>query len=133
MPRLLPPPLLTLSLLAMAAVACKPHEPDWARQARQGPLPAQVCKEIEKGVEQIRASRGIDLNDTGEATMATALWNQMPPEQHDQLLHTLAFHAACKAGTQSDAQPVVVHGDDGGELARRAISTRVDTSEVLRD
>jgi len=128
MPRLLP-----LCLLAIAIAGCKPNEPDWARKDRQGPLPAQVCNEIEKGVAQIRASKGIDLNDNGEATMPSALWNQMPPDQHDSLLRTLAFHAACKAGTQSDAQPVVIHGDDGGELASRAISTRVDTSEVLQN
>jgi len=119
-------------LLALLA-ACHADKPDWAQQGKQTAVPAAVCKEIEKGVAQLRASRGIDLTDKGEATVPPAAWDQMTAEQHDQFLHTLAFHAACAAGAQSDAQPVVVHGDDGSELARRAISTRADVGESLRD
>ncbi|MBV9929344.1 MAG: hypothetical protein JO013_00145 [Alphaproteobacteria bacterium] len=121
-----------LPLLAGLA-GCHADKPDWAQRGQQTAVPAAVCKEIDKAVAQIRASRGVEVTDKGEATLPAAAWNAMPADQHDQFLRTLAFHAACVAGAQSDAQPVVVRGDDGIELARRTISTRVDTGELLRD
>jgi hypothetical protein len=119
-------------LAAALAAACDAPKPDWAGNGARTAVPAAACAEVEKGVAQLRASH-IDIGDAGDATMPGALWNGMQAEQHDQLLRTLAFHAACRSGSQSDAQPVVVRGDDGNELARRTISTRVDTGEGLRD
>jgi hypothetical protein len=127
------PPIPLPLLLLPGLLACHAEKPDWAKQEQRTAVPAALCKEIERGVAQMRASRGIEVTDKGEATVPPAAWNQMAADQHDQFLRTLAFHAACVAGTQSDAQPVVVHGDDGSELARRAISTRVDAGEMLRD
>lgn len=121
--------LLPLLLLA----ACHAEKPDWAKQGQQTAVPAALCQEIEKGVAQLRKSSAVDITDKGEATMPSMLWNGMTGEQHDQMLRTLAFHAACKAGVQADAQPVSVHGDDGTPLVSRSISTRVDASEALRD
>lgn len=126
-------PLTVPLLLLTTLVACEAKKPDWARQDRKTALPAEVCKQIDKAVAQLRASRGIDVGDKGDATMPTALWDQMPPERHDDLLRTLAFHASCAAGAQSDAQQVVVHGEDGSEIARRSLSTRVDTGEMMRE
>lgn len=124
---------LFLALPLVGLAACHAEQPEWAKHGQQAAVPAVACKEIEKGIAQLRASQAVEVTDKGEATMAAAAWNQMTADQHDQLLRTLAFHAACKAGAASDAQPVVVHGDDGSELASRAISTRVDTGELLRD
>lgn len=123
--------LVILPLVMLAG--CKAEKPDWAKEGRQVAVPSQVCKEIAKAMAQLRSQPGVDLTDNGEATMPPAAWNAMPAAQHDAFLKTLAFNASCAARTQSDAQPVVVHGDDGPELARRSISTRVDTSEILRD
>lgn len=125
-------PLSPLLLPLLFLAGCKAEKPAWARDGDGKALPAAVCKEVAKGVEQLRASK-VDVADTGEATMPVLMWNVMPAEQHDQLLRTLAFHAGCTRGGQSDAQPVVVRGDDGTELARRTISTRVDAGEILRD
>jgi hypothetical protein len=128
--RLFLPPLLLLAALA----ACHSKKPDWAEKGRQGRVPAQLCSQIEKGVAQIAAGGGgIDIGDKGDATIPAAAWDRMSASEHDQLLRTIAFHAACKSGAQSDALPVVVHDDEGNELARRSMSTRVDTSELLRD
>jgi hypothetical protein len=124
---------LSLALPLVALAACHSEQPEWAKHGQQTAVPAVACKEIEKGIAQLRASQAVDVTDKGEATMAAAAWNQMTADQHDRLLRTLAFHAACASGAASDAQPVVVHGDDGSDLARRTISTRVDTGELLRD
>lgn len=123
----------TFFLLLAALAACEAKKPDWAQKDRQGPVPPQLCAEIEKGVAKVRTSGGIDIADTGDATIPAAAWERMSAAQRDQLIRTLAFHAACKSGAQSDAQPVAVHDDEGNELVRRSISTRVDTSEILRD
>jgi hypothetical protein len=125
------PSLRFTPLLFLAA--CHGEEPDWAKAGRQVAVPAQVCAEVGKGIAQLRASGGIEVGDKGEATVPADAWNAMPSGGHDQLLKTLAFHASCTAGTQSDAQEVVVRGEDGAELARRAMSTRIDTSELLRN
>jgi hypothetical protein len=122
---------ILLPLLALAA--CKAEKPDWAQEGRQVAVPPQVCGEIAKGMARLRATPGVEVGDNGEATMPVNVWNAMTQEQHDGFVKTLAFAASCRAGTQSDAQNVVVHGDDGTELARRAISTRVDGTEILRD
>jgi hypothetical protein len=121
-------PLIAAALLA----GCDARKPDWADQGQRKAVPAAACMEVEKGVDRLRHSN-IDVTDAGEAVMPSMLWNGMAAGQHDQLLRTLAFHAACKRGAESDAQPVVVRGDDGTELVRRTISTRVDTAEGLRD
>ena len=123
--------ILPLTLLALAA--CHAEEPDWAKKGRQVAVPAQACDQIRKAVAQLRAGGGIEIGDKGEATMAVDAWNRMRAAQHDQLLKTIAFNASCAAGSQNDAQEVVVRGEDGSELARRGISTRIDTSELLRD
>lgn len=123
---------LAFPLLAGLA-ACHADKPDWAQKDQQGPVPPQVCREIEKGVAKIAGAGGIDVNPSGDATIPAAAWRGMSSDQQDQLLRTIAFHAACKSGAQSDAQPVTVHDDEGNELVRRSISTRVDTSEILRD
>ena len=122
----------TLLLPLLALAACKAEKPEWAQEGRQVAVPAPVCKEVAKALDQLRGRQGIEIDDKGEATMAVAAWNAMPSAQHDAFLKSLAFRASCAAGAQSDAQEVVVRGDDGNELARRSISTRVDTSEILR-
>jgi hypothetical protein len=122
------PFLLALALLA----ACRAEKPDWAEQNGGKALPGAACKEVEKAVDQLRKGQ-VDISDSGEATLPPAAWNGMTAGQHDQLVRTLAFHASCKSGSQSDAQTVVVHGDDGSELARRTVSTKVDANEILRD
>lgn len=124
----LPTPLLAIGLIA----ACHAEKPDWAKQGEAKALPAAACQQVEKAVAQLKSS-SIDVTDAGEATIPPPVWNGMSPTHHDQLIRTLAFHAACKAGSQSDAQPVVVHGDDGSELARRTVSTRADPGELLGD
>ena len=118
-----------LSLLA----ACHAEKPDWVEKGQQAAVPAAACRAIEKGVAQLRASNGVEVTDAGEATMPSGAWDAMPAAQHDQLVRTIAFHAACAAGTQSDSQSVVIHGDDGTELVRRTISTRVDMGDLLRE
>ena len=123
----LPAPLLLLAALA----ACEAKKPDWAQQDQKTAVPAELCKQIDKAVAQLKGSRAIDVSDKGDATMPSALWDQMPAERHDELLRTLAFRASCAAGAQSDAQEVVVHGEDGSELARRSLSTRVNTGEMI--
>jgi len=122
---------LFLPLLALAA--CHAEQPDWAKNGEQAAVPAVACKEIEKGIAQLRASQAVDVTDTGEATIPATAWNAMTAERHDQFLRTLAFHAACKSGAESDGQTVVVRGDDGTELARRTISTRIESGALLRD
>ena len=128
-------PILPVTVLALSVLAlgCHGEEPDWAKKDRQVAVPAQVCDQVRKGIAQLRTSGGIEVDDKGSAAMPAAAWNAMSGERHDQLLKTLAFNASCAAGTQSDAQEVVVRAEDGSELVRRAISTRVDTSELLRD
>jgi len=125
-------PSISFPLLALLA-ACHAEKPDWAQNGQQAAMPGAACTAVEKVVAQIRTSRGIEIADNGDATMPTAAWNMMSADQHDQLVRTIAFHAACRSGAQSDSQPVVVHSDDGTELARRAISTRVDPGELMRE
>ena len=126
----LPPAALALPL---ALGACHAEQPEWAKNGQSAAVPAAACAEIEKGIAQLRAAGTVEIGDTGEASMPAAAWNGMRAEQHDQLLRTLAFHAACESGAESDAQPVVVRGEDGAELARRTISTRIDAGALLRD
>jgi hypothetical protein len=123
--------LLILPLLLAATAACEEKKPDWAKQDSPGaPLPAQVCAQVRKGLDAL-AKGSLDYNDKGEATLPVEAWVQMPPQQRDQLVTTLAYHASCAAGATSDAQTVVVRGDDGAELLRRTLSTRVDMGDLL--
>jgi hypothetical protein len=121
--------LLILPLLL--AAACEAKKPDWAREGSAGTaLPPQVCAQVKKGLERL-AQGGFDYTDKGEATLPADAWLQMPRQQRDQLANTLAYHASCTAGATTDAQTVVVRSEDGAELLRRSLSTRVDTGDLL--
>jgi hypothetical protein len=124
--------LLILPLLLAATLACEAKKPDWAKQDAPGAaLPPQVCAQVRKALEGL-SKGGADYTDKGEATLPAETWAQMPPQQRDQLATTLAYHASCEAGATTDGQTVVVRGDDGSELLRRTLSTRLDPGELLR-
>jgi hypothetical protein len=122
--------LLILPLL-LASVACEEKKPDWARQGAPGvALAPQDCAKVKAGLDNL-AKGGFDYTDKGEGTLPTEAWAQMPPSQRDQLASTLAYHASCVAGATSDQQGVVIRGEDGTQLLRRTLSTKVDAGELL--
>jgi hypothetical protein len=122
---------LLLILPLLLAAACQEKKPDWAKEGAGSALPPQLCAQAKKSLDAL-AKGGFDYTDKGEATLPTDVWLKMPEAQRDQLANTLAYHASCAAGAAADAQPVVVRGDDGNELLRRTLSTRIDTGELLR-
>jgi hypothetical protein len=122
---------LLLIIPLLLAAGCQEKKPDWAKEGAGNALPPQVCAQVKKSLDDL-AKGGFDYSDTGEATLPTDLWLKMPEAQRDQLANTLAYRASCAAGAVSDAQPVVVRGDDGNVLLRRTLSTRIDTGELLR-
>jgi hypothetical protein len=122
--------LLILPLFA-ALAACEAKKPDWAKDGAGSALPPQVCAQTKKALDGL-AKGAFDYTDQGEATLPTDVWLKMPNAQREQLANTLAYHASCAAGTAADAQSVVIRGDDGNELLRRTVSTRIDTGELLR-
>jgi hypothetical protein len=120
-------PLLLVTPLLAPLAACDPApQPPAATQA----LPPQLCEQVEKGLAPLARS-GFDYDEKGEASMMEAAWAQLSPAQRDQLVKLLAYHASCAAGVQSDGQSVVIHGDEGQELARRTVSTKVDMAGAL--
>jgi hypothetical protein len=123
---------LALIPLLLLVVACEEKRPDWAKEGAAGAgLPPQVCAKVKQALDQLRNGGGVDYTDKGGATLPAEAFPQMPPAQRDQLARTLAYHAACVSGTTSDAQEVVIRGDDGSELLRRTISTKMDASDLL--
>lgn len=122
---------LLLLLPILLAAGCEARKPDWAKQgASETALPPQVCARVRKGLEAL-SKGGFDYTDKGEATLPADVWIAMPSQQRDQLANTLAYQASCAAGRTSDAQTIVVRGEDGGELLRRTISTTLDTGDLL--
>ena len=119
-------------LLPLLLAACQAAEkPDWAKEGAPGAaLPAEACAKIKQGLGSL-AKAGFDYDDKGGATVMTAAWLDMPPVRRDQLATTLAYHAACAAGRTSDAQTVIIRGDDGSELLRRTLSTKVDPGDLF--
>lgn len=120
-----------LALLLAATAACEAKKPDWAKPgAVATALPPQVCAKVKEGLAKL-ATGGMVFTDKGEGTVPVETWTQMPLQARDDLATTLAYRAACAAGATSDAQLVVIRGDDGSELLRRTLSTRVDMGELL--
>ncbi|MBV8686339.1 MAG: hypothetical protein JOZ90_05110 [Alphaproteobacteria bacterium] len=120
---------LLLPLLPLTA-GCEAKKPDWAEAGGAGnPLPAKVCAEVGKALAAL-GKGAAEYNDKGEATVPTEAFLQMPPAQRDQLAKALAYHASCAAGATSEAQPVLIRGDDGSTLLRTTISTDVDLGDL---
>ncbi|MEA3034524.1 MAG: hypothetical protein QOH04_279 [Sphingomonadales bacterium] len=118
-------PLLLLLLGSLAACDTRPPP------APDAPMPAQLCAEVKKGLDALGKDGGFDYDDKGEGSALEAAWTQMSPEQRDQLVRLLAYHASCVAGAQSDAQNVVIRSERGERLTSRSVSTRVDAGAVL--
>lgn len=124
-------PFRFLPLLLPLLAACEAKKPDWAKESAPGTaLPAQICAQVKKGLDAMTKG-GFEYDDKGGATLPVAAWTAMAPTQRDQLATTLAYQAACASGETSEAQSVVIRGDDGSELLRRTLSTRVDAGELL--
>jgi hypothetical protein len=120
--------LLPLALIPVLA-GCGPAEPP---PATDDPLPKELCQQAEKGLADLSAGGAIEANDKGEASIMEAAWERLKPEQRDQLVKLLAYRASCAAGAQSDAQTVVIRGDQGTDLARRTVSTRIDMRGAMK-
>ncbi|MEA3063486.1 MAG: hypothetical protein QOJ94_3267 [Sphingomonadales bacterium] len=118
---------LLLPLLLLPLAACDTQPPP----APDAPVPAQICAEAKKGLDALGKNGGFDYDDKGQASALAAAWSQMTPEQHDQLVKMLAYHASCVAGAQSDAQAVVIRSEGGEPLISRSVSTRVDAGATL--
>jgi hypothetical protein len=119
---------LLLPLLLAPLAACDTRPPSAPPDA---PVPAQLCAEVKKGLDSLGTSGGFDYDDKGEGSALEAGWTQMTPEQHDQMVKLLAYHASCVAGAQNDAQPVVIRSERGEMLASRSVSTRVEAGAAL--
>jgi hypothetical protein len=123
--------LLPLALVAALAAALAACDPVPTPPAAEQKLPRQVCDQVEKGLAHLSQGGGIDYDAKGEASMMEAAWVQLSADQREQLVKLLAYHASCAAGAQSDGQTVVIRGDEGQELVRRSVSTRVDMAGAL--
>jgi hypothetical protein len=124
-PRILLPLLLPL-LSGLAACQAEPPP-----TAPDQPLPKVVCDQVKAGLEKLGRAGGVEYDDKGEASMFESAWTQLTGNQRDQLVKLLAYHASCAAGAQSDGQTVVIRGDQGQELTRRTVSTKIDVAGAL--
>ena len=105
------------SLLVLAA--CQGEAPPDLDQAAAGPPPAEVCAEVRKALKPLEGETSIDFDDKGEATVEQAVWL------------TMALHAACAAGRQSEAQTVRIRNEMGTMLLETSVSTKVDLRSLL--
>lgn len=124
----MPRSLLFVSPLLIALVACDsaPNPP-----AADQPLPKPLCDQVKAGLAKLSAGGGIEIDGQGEAVMPEAAWAAIGVGQRDQLVKLLAYSASCAAGAQSEAQSVVIRSDEGQELVRRTVSTKIDMSAAL--
>jgi hypothetical protein len=114
-------------LLFVPLAACDTQPPP----ATDVPMPAQLCAEVKKGLDALGKNGGFDYDDKGEGSALEAVWTQMSPDQRDQLVKMLAYHASCVAGAQSDGQAVTIRSERGEPLTSRSVSTRVEAGAVL--
>ena len=117
------------SLLVLAA--CQGEAPPDLDQAAAGPPAAEVCAEVRKALKPLEGETSIDFDDKGEATVEQAVWLTMAPESRADFARSLAFHAACAAGRQSEAQTVRIRNEMGTMLLETSVSTKVDLRSVL--
>lgn len=122
-------PFRSLLPLLVGLAACNASGPPTA--ATEQPLPKVLCDQVKTGLEKLGRAGGIDYDDKGEASMFEAAWAQLAEGQRDQLVKLLAYHASCTAGAQREDQIVVVRGDQGQELTRRTVSTKIDVAGAL--
>jgi hypothetical protein len=123
--RLLP---IFLIPILVGVAACDGAPPP---SAPAQPVPRQLCDQVAKSLKPLGDKGGVEYDEKGNATMLGEAWTAMSADQRDQLVRLLAYHASCAAGAENDAQLVVVRDDEGQELARRTVSTKVDVAGAL--
>ncbi|MDB5722812.1 MAG: hypothetical protein JWP15_3430 [Alphaproteobacteria bacterium] len=117
-------------ILLILLAACKGEQAPNPAETNVGPPPPQICAQIAKAIDQIKNQSSIQYDDKGEATIEQEAWLAMTPDNHVDLARTLAFHAACKAGHQSDAQPVRIRNEIGTILLETTVPTKVDLRSI---
>lgn len=120
--------VLTLPLLALVA-ACHKAPPPPATDV--GPIPASVCAQVKKSLDQLKSAGGIEITDKAEATVEQEIWLAMNDDQRGGFANALAFRAACASGHQSDDQEVTIRAEDGSLLMHRIVSTRMNLQDAL--
>jgi hypothetical protein len=95
------------------------------------PLPAQVCDQARKGLEEISRTGSFEYSADGHATIEEAVWLPMSGEQRDALGQALAFHAACSAKEPPRETWVTIKNEGGRVLTRRVVETTVDISKIF--
>jgi hypothetical protein len=119
--------LASLALLG-ALAACNPAPPP----APSVVVPKQLCDQFAKTAAEMQRG-GVDFPAPNDAMLTAAAWDAMSGEQRDALARMLAFRASCAAGSQNDAQDVVIHSQEGEVLSQRTLSTRIDMTDALGD
>jgi hypothetical protein len=117
--------------LPLLLAACQGETPPDLNQAAAGPPPPVVCEEVRKALKPLEGQMSIEFDDKGEATVEQGVWLTMPPENRAEFARSLAFHAACASGRQSEAQQVRIRNEMGTMLLETTISTKVDLRSVL--
>ena len=117
--------------LLLALAACQGETPPDLEQAAAGPPPPEVCAEVGKALKPLESETSIEFDDKGEATVEQAVWLTMTPESRADFARSLAFHAACAAGRQSEAQMVRIRNEMGTMLLETSVSTKVDLRSLL--
>ncbi|HEX5182521.1 MAG TPA: hypothetical protein VFW19_05140 [Allosphingosinicella sp.] len=121
-------PFLTLPIVALLAACHKPPPPP---KPLDGPIPAQICAEVTKSLDQLEKSDGVDITGKGEAMIEQAAWFEMAPEQRDAFAQALAYQAGCASGRQSAQQEVTIRSEDGTLLMHRFVSTEINLQNAF--
>ena len=120
---------LALALAALAA--CDEPAVPVGDSAAFAPPPAQVCKEAEEGLAQLRDTAALDISKLPEATVEQGLWLRMGPDGREQFARLLAYGAACAADDPPPEQQVLIRNEFGAVLMDRIVQTGVDMSAAL--
>src|SRR5687768_12315158 len=101
--------LLLVPLLFLAAC----DGPSTSQQPKAAAPAAELCQQVRKALEQLKAKAAIDYDEKGEATIVQDAWMRMGAAEHSQFAHLLALHAACSSPSGAAERQVRIRNESG--------------------
>ncbi|HZG09333.1 MAG TPA: hypothetical protein VEZ70_10190 [Allosphingosinicella sp.] len=121
------------ALLVLSATGCDlaPEEPTGPPMI--GKLPAELCAQAKKNLDDAGKTGGFEYDGRGGATIREDAWIVMGAQGQGDLTQTLAVDAACKAGTVPREQQVFVRSEEGRTLSSRIVEIAPATDMFFED
>jgi hypothetical protein len=118
------------AFLLLATVACD-AAPKGAAPAAALTLPAEVCEQAGKTLQDMKKRGPFEFASDGTATIFREVWDAAGEGGQEQLSKALAYNAACASAQPPAEKEIMIQSEFGQILSKRTIQVAPDAGQLL--